>query len=64
MRVTADHSVGAGYIYLATINKGDAVEQVHVPSKHIILDFNKAGQLLGIEFLSLANMPPREEAGS
>lgn len=57
MKVTVDHTVGAGYIYLAEIAKGEAVQQVYEPSKHLILDFNKAGELIGIEFLDLAVMP-------
>jgi len=58
MKVTIDPDVGVGYIYLVPIQKGEAVEQVEVPGKSMILDFNKCGQLLGIEFLDAFRMPP------
>jgi len=58
MRVTVDPEVNAGYIYLVPIQKGEAVEQVVVEGKFMILDFNKRGQLLGIEFLDTFRMPP------
>lgn len=58
MKVTTDPSVNVGYIYLTQIKNGEAVEQVKINNKPIILDFNKNGQLLGIEFLDISKMPP------
>ncbi len=55
--VTIDPYAGAGYVYLTTIRDGDAVRQVQVDEQDIVLDFNANGELIGIEFLSLAVMP-------
>ena len=52
-----DEQAGTGYIYLHPIADGAAVEQVQVESKHLILDFDQDGELLGIEFLDLSVMP-------
>ena len=58
MKITIDPQVNAGYMYFVPIQPGEAVEQVEVKGKNMVLDFNKRGQLLGIEFLDTFRLPP------
>lgn len=52
IRVTYEPTHGLGYISLVPISAGEAVKQRLVYGEQdIILDFNGAGQLIGIELL-------------
>lgn len=57
--VTRDAEVDAGYISFTDIADGAAVEQVVVerPGGDVVLDFDAAGVLLGVELLGTASMP-------
>ena len=69
MRVTYDEKDNVGYIYLKDRNEaGECSNQIaaHVPGQEeneiedIIMDFNAAGQLVGIELLDAARLLPPE----
>lgn len=52
MEFEYDEIAKAGYLYLAdNIGKGEAVRTVRA-TDDIILDFDKDGHLIGVEFLS------------
>jgi uncharacterized protein YuzE len=56
LEVTYDAAANAAYIYLVPIGPGEAVRQEVVKfdgpgAGEIILDFNRSGQLIGIEIL-------------
>ena len=57
-----DAEVDAGYLYLADIGPGEAISQRVVASPvdglgEIVLDFDREGRLLGIEFLGRRLLP-------
>jgi uncharacterized protein YuzE len=55
MRVTYDPGSDAAYVYLVDhINPGEATRQE--VAGRLILDFDEAGKLLGIEILQAARM--------
>ena len=63
LQLTWDGEVDAGYLALTEIGQGEAVSQriVRNPVKwlgDVILDFDKMGRLLGIEFLDSRLLPP------
>ena len=63
VRVTLSREVDAAYIYLVdTIAPGAAVKQVPMDPQHgmIVLDFDTAGVLLGIEVLDASQLLPPE----
>ncbi len=62
MRITFDRSANAAYIYLVPIGPGEAATTHDVTPPHargmILLDFNKAGRLIGIEVLNATRILP------
>ena len=61
MRVTYDPSVNAAYIAFRHIEAGEAVENLVIerPGKgDIVLDFNQAGVLLGVEIIGALDLAP------
>ena len=65
MRVTFDRDANMGYIRLAAIEDGAAVQQVpvHEPgrdSARFVLDFDYEGRLLGIEIFDATESLPWE----
>lgn len=63
LRLEWDAEVDAGYLYLTDIKDGDAVSQriVESPVKglgEVVLDFDREGRLLGVEFLDHRLLPP------
>jgi len=59
-----DAEAGAGYLYLTSSREGEAVHQRIVENPvegigDVVLDFNEAGELLGIEFLDEQALPSR-----
>lgn len=49
LEVTYDHEADSAYIYLKEISEGEVEDSIKVGDK--VLDFDKEGRLLGIEFL-------------
>jgi uncharacterized protein YuzE len=69
LRLTWDGDVDAGYLYLTDIGNGDAVTQHIVENPveglgDVILDFDRQGRLLGVEFLDHRLLPPGWEPRS
>jgi len=65
LRMTWDAEADAGYLSLTEIGPGDAVrnELVNPPGQGfgmgtVVLDFDREGRLLGIEFLGKHLLPP------
>lgn len=63
VRLEWDAAADAGYLSLTDIKDGDAVSQriVESPVKglgEVILDFDREGRLLGVEFLGRRLLPP------
>jgi len=51
MKITYDRRANAAYVYMKDkIKKGESVRQ-HIFNNRVILDVDKAGQILGIEIL-------------
>lgn len=68
LRLTWDGEVDAGYLYLTEIGKGEAVTQRVIENPvdglgDVILDFDRAGRLVGVEFLDHRLLPPGVEPG-
>ncbi len=62
VRLTWDHTVDAGYVYFADIGPGEAEYQEVVANPvrtgpEVVLDFDRQGRLLGVEFLGAAALP-------
>lgn len=54
-KITYSSEVDAAYIYLTNIGPGEVTKTVEsVPN--VILDFNKHGQLIGIEVLNVSKL--------
>lgn len=60
MKVTHEKKTDSAYIYLRDIKPGEAVRQVAIENCTIILDFDKDGKTLGIEFLNATARLPAE----
>ncbi len=64
LRMTWDARVDAGYLYLAESGDGQAVGQARVVNPvdgdlgDVVLDFDRQGRLLGVEFLGRRLLPP------
>lgn len=59
MIITYDPEVDAAYIYLkGSIAPGEAHKQLRTPDPDIVLDFDAAGHLIGIELLRGALLHP------
>jgi uncharacterized protein YuzE len=63
LRLTWDREVDAGYLHLTDIGPGEAVTQRIVAgpkrgSGEVVLDFDRKGRLLGIEFIGHELLPP------
>lgn len=62
IRFKFDSQSKTGYIYFKDhISDGEAKKQVELEDRqnnlHIVLDFNEANEILGIELLSFGNLP-------
>lgn len=56
MKFEYDKEVDAAYIYLEyPIKEGEAEKKIEL-NENIILDFNKAGKLLGVEILNASKI--------
>lgn len=67
-RLTWDHDDDIGYLALCEISDGDARHQVIVTNpvpgrEDLILDFDRDGRLLGIEYFGARVLPPGHAAG-
>ncbi|WP_448612624.1 DUF2283 domain-containing protein [Modestobacter sp. URMC 112] len=67
LRLTWDGETDAGYLYLADIAPGAAVNQRVVGNPvqgigDVVLDFDPEGRLLGVEFLDSRLLPQRLRA--
>ena len=63
MRITYDARADAAYVAFQHIEAGEAVENLVIgrPGKgEVILDFNEAGILLGIEIIGALDLAPVE----
>ena len=63
LRLEWDGEVDAGYLYLTEIGKGEAVTQRVIENPvaglgDVILDFDREGRLLGVEFQDHRVLPP------
>lgn len=66
LKVTYDPAANAAYIRLVPIDSGEAVRQEVVEFDgpgDIILDFNHAGEMIGIEILNARALLPRQLLG-
>jgi len=52
MKITLDTSANAGYIYLTDEIKPGEVENTECVTSDINLDYNKKGEIIGIEILN------------
>jgi uncharacterized protein YuzE len=64
LRLTWDGEADAGYPYLTDIGPGEAVSQRVSENPvdgvgDVIVDFDREGRLLGVEFLDPRLLPPR-----
>lgn len=64
LRLTWDREVDAGCLYLTDIGPGEAVSQRIAENPvdgvgDVILDFDREGRLLGVEFLDPRLLPTR-----
>jgi uncharacterized protein YuzE len=63
MRVRYDPEVDAAYVAFRHIEAGEAVENLVIGRRgkgKIVLDFNKAGTLLGVEIIGAIALAPAE----
>lgn len=58
-KITYDSQVDAAYVYLVQIHPG-GVEKTVQATSDVLLDFNKYGQLIGIEVLNASKTLPEE----
>ena len=58
-RITIDKDADAGYIYLKDIAPGESTKTIKA-SEDVILDYDKEGNLLGIELLFVSKNLPRD----
>lgn len=63
LRLTWDGEADAGYLYLTPIGPGEAASQRVVENPvaglgDVVLDFDREGRLLGVEFLDRRLLPP------
>lgn len=59
MKITIDKDADAAYIYLKDISPGESVKTVEA-CKDVILDYDKNGNLLGIELLFVSENFPKD----
>jgi uncharacterized protein YuzE len=62
LKVTFDPDANAAYVYLVAIGSGDAVRTEPVEYNGpggILLDFDRAGQMIGVEILGARELLPR-----
>ncbi|MGY1704933.1 DUF2283 domain-containing protein [Geodermatophilus sp. SYSU D00697] len=67
LQLTWDGDAGAGHLYLADVEPGEAVSQRVVENPvdgvgDVVLDFDREGRLLGVELLDPRLLPPRLRA--
>ena len=64
LRLTYDPEVDAAYLYIVDpIPPGESVRQVAC-DQNVVLDYNRNGELLGIEILAASRLLPRDILGS
>jgi len=59
MEITIDKEADAAYIYLKDIAPGESAKTIRA-SKHVLLDYDINGMLLGIELLFVSENFPKD----